>query len=74
MADDARALRRTAAVGGRALDPPGDVLARPPAVARRVEEKHLAAIDRVGLDGDERLDGLRLGLGHVGEGDSPGAL
>ena len=48
----------------------GDVLARPPALARRLEEEELAAVDRVGLDDHEASSAPALGLWHLAQRDA----
>ena len=63
--DDARALRRAAAVGRGALDDAGDVPTgdRPLRPVRKLAR--LAAIQRECPDRDERLEGQRIGVGNL---------
>jgi hypothetical protein len=72
--DDPRTFCRPAAVGRRTLHAPGHVLAWPPVSARRLEQEGLTAVDRVGLDGHERLAGRGVGLRNVGEGGPAGCV
>nr|WP_028059679.1 hypothetical protein [Candidatus Solirubrobacter pratensis] len=69
----ARAGGRAAALGGRALDHARDVLAGDPVLARG-QQPQLAAVEREGADGDQRLVGRGLGDGHVLELDPPGTV
>ena len=72
MTDHALIACRPDAGGGLLDDGAGDVLARTPARRRRLEEERLAAVDRVGLDGNDNLMVGRRWLGHLAEHDRSG--
>ena len=66
MADDAGSGLRPGPVGRRLDDPARDVLARHPAGPRAFEQEGFTAVDREGLDGDQRLVKSGLGRGKLG--------
>ena len=69
VTDDARAGCRPAAVGGGGEDDAGHIFARAPAGGWRAEQEGLAAVDRVRVDGNQRLVGGRRWFGRLAHVD-----
>ena len=70
--DDPRAGGRAAAVRGGAQHHPGDVLAGAPTFRPHLEQAQFAAVEREGMDRNERLIRPQLGLGDLADRDRLG--